>query len=141
MTTHDEDQPRVAFTVHNLTAGTVNQVGRDQFIAHQDTQASFAIINAQQEMRVLREAFGVVPLPPADRRAANDALDEVETELSKEVPDKEKVAGRLEGFTRVLLNTGALLKAGASLIQPLQQLARWLGPLGIPLLGLLAPLI
>ena len=101
--------------------GTINQAGRDINITQ---------VQALEATADLRAALARAELVPEDNRAAERELDDVEEELRKPDPDKQRVAARLESFTAILKSAGALAVAGAALVGPIGVLAGFLGPLG-----------
>ena len=111
--------------------GQINQAGRDVNVTNVGSS-----LDALLATDALRAELGRLGLSPAARRAAEDDLDEVERELRRPEPDREKVAGRLESLTGVLSSAGALAAAGTALLGPIGAIAGFLGPLGKAVLEL-----
>ena len=111
--------------------GQINQAGRDVNVTNVGSS-----LDALLATDALRAELGRLGLSPEARRAAEDDLDEVERELRRPEPDREKVAGRLESLTAVLSSAGALAAAGTALLGPIGAIAGFLGPLGKAVLEL-----
>jgi hypothetical protein len=105
----------------NLGSGNTN-VGRDQV---QTTLAG--------DIDALGAALRGLTIPDARRNEALSALDA----FRGAVRDKPAASEHLQRFTRVLRDAGALATAGATLVEPLRRIGRWLGPLGASVLALL----
>jgi len=90
---------------------------------------------ALNAVRTLRRSLAGLELPERVRSDAGRALDEIEDELRTPDPDREVVTGRLERFTELLADAGAVEQTGASLVRPIRQIAAWVGPMGAALLG------
>jgi hypothetical protein len=93
---------------------------------------------ALNAVRTLRRSLAGLDLSEQVRAEAGRALDEIEDELRIPVPDRGVVTARLERFTELLANAGAVASAGASLVRPIRQIAAWVGPIGAALLARLA---
>jgi hypothetical protein len=127
------------FNIGSQQAGVINNVAGDQQITGgQQGAATFAsTAEALAQLDRLRAAMERLALSDPVRAQAAEAIESAQAELQAPEPDKGRVAGHLERFTRMLRQAGALLAAGEAVAAPLQSLAAWLGPLGAPLLGLL----
>ena len=90
---------------------------------------------ALNAVRTLRRSLGGLELSERVRSEAGRALDEIEDELRIPGPDRGVVTARLERFTELLTDAGAVEQAGASLVRPIRQIAVWVGPMGAALLG------
>jgi len=53
-------------------------------------------------------------------------------------PDRGVITARLERFTELLADAGAVARAGVSLVRPIRAIAAWVGPVGAPLFAKLA---
>jgi hypothetical protein len=93
---------------------------------------------ALNAVRTLRRSLAGLELSEQVRSEAGRALDEVEDELLIPDPDRGVVTARLERFTELLTDAGAISSAGASLVRPIRQIAAWVGPMGAALLAHLA---
>ncbi len=118
------------FNIASQQAGAIFQAAGDQTIHHGEGTMTVDVLGAVSDLRGAVEASD---LRRGDRRDALRALDEVEAELRRPSPEKERVAGKLHRTAALLKEAGGL--AGAA--NALQQLARWLGPVGVGLLGVL----
>lgn len=108
--------------------GTINQAARD--INQAGGNLTVTNVEALAATAELRQALGRTDLSPEIRRVAEREIEDVEDELRKPEPDKERVAARLESFTAILKSAGAFAAAGAALLGPIGVLAGFLGPLG-----------
>jgi hypothetical protein len=90
---------------------------------------------ALNAVRTLRRSLAGLELSEPVRSDAGRALDEIEDELRIPGPDRGVVTARLERFTELLTDAGAIEEAGASLVRPIRQVAAWVGPMGAALLG------
>jgi hypothetical protein len=90
---------------------------------------------ALNAVRTLRRSLAGCELSEQVRSEAGRALDEIEDELRIPAPDRGVGTGRLERFTELLTDAGAVEQAGASLVRPIRQIAAWVGPMGAALLG------
>lgn len=122
------------FNINSQQAVTINNVARDQTIGRQDATLHAGPLG---DLAALRAALAELSLPEGPRRTATQALDAAEEELQRPVPDKHRVADRLEEVAGVLGPLGVLVSAADRLAGPLQQLAGWLGPAGHALATLL----
>lgn len=93
---------------------------------------------ALNAVRTLRGSLAGLEVPGDVRSQAGWALDEIEDELGMPDPDRGVVTARLERFTEVLTEAGAVEEAGSSLTRPIHTIAVWLGPIGAALVGQLA---
>ena len=73
---------------------------------------------ALNAVRTMRRGLGALELPEQVRSEAGRALDEIEDELRIPGPDRGVVTARLERFTELLTDAGAVEQAGASLVRP-----------------------
>ena len=120
-------------------ATNINNVAGDMTVhGGQYGQSSFTIVDAHRQLTQIRRYLDTVALPPPVRQSADRALAGAEDEISKPAPDKSKISALLQELTQVLAGSGALANAGVALVQPLQHLAAWLGPLAQSMLPLLA---
>ena len=91
-------------------------------------------ISSTAEARVaakkLRAALHEAALPRETAVTAARELEQIELELRKPQPDRQRIARPLERLTATLKTAGALASAGAALIGPIGVLAGFLGPLG-----------
>ncbi|MEV0286980.1 MULTISPECIES: hypothetical protein [unclassified Kribbella] len=131
----------MTFNIGNQNAANINNVGRDQHITGGQTGIVVTPEQARQAFADLRAGVQATPLDPATSAAAQTELHEVETGLSRPEPDRQRIAGRLERLTRILIAAGSLTSAASALFTPLRTLAQWLGAAGAPILGLLAALV
>jgi hypothetical protein len=93
---------------------------------------------ALNAVRTLRRSLAGLDLSEQVRAEAGRALDEIEDELRIPGPDRGVVTARLERFTELLTQAGAIEQVGASLVRPIRQIAAWVGPIGAPLFARLA---
>jgi hypothetical protein len=90
----------------------------------------------RQARNAVRTLWGALPglgLPDDVGSAAARALEEIEDELRLRRPDRGVITARLERFTELLAQTGAIERGGSSLVRPIRAIAAWVGPVGAPL--------
>lgn len=90
---------------------------------------------ALNAVRTLRRSLAGLELPEGVRSEGGRALHEIEDELRIPDPDRGAVTARLERFTELLADAGAVEQAGASLVRSIRQIAVWVGPMGAALLA------
>jgi hypothetical protein len=127
----------MTFNIGSQNAGQINNVAGDMHVSGGQHGVVGTPEVARQISRNLRRSVATVQLDRRSAQAARAEVDEIDAGLSREQPDRARVAGALERLTRLLSATGALAAAGAALVEPLQALAGWLGELGAPVLQLL----
>jgi hypothetical protein len=126
------------FNINNQHAGgNINNVEGDLYVTGGQHGVLITVDDARQAARALRTVVRAAPLGTDAATAAHE-VEEIEVGLAAPQPDRSRLATALERLTRLLGATGALATAGAALVAPLQTLAAWLGPMGAPVLGLLA---
>ncbi len=131
----------MTFNIGNQNAGNINNVGGDQHITGGQTGIMITTETARQAIVDLREVLKIIPLDPATSVEAKAEIDQIETVMRQPVPDRPRIAARLERLTRIFLTAGSLASAGSTLLQPLHTMANWLGgTLGQPILNLLPAL-
>ena len=108
--------------------------GVDQTIHDGGGTLAIGVLEAVSD---LRAAVATAPLPAAQRRHADHALDAVEDELDRPEPNPRRVADRLERLVEVLEEAGALAGAAERVNGPLRRLAGWLGAAGAGVLVML----
>ena len=126
---------QISNTIGGNNYGDITQGGRDVVVTKVVSPDPRQALNA---VRTLRGSLARLGLPNEVRSEAGRTLDEIEGELRIPDPDRGVISARLERFTELLADAGALASAGASLIRPIRQIATWLGPIGAALLGHLA---
>ena len=90
---------------------------------------------AQNAVRTLRERVAGLELGEEAGGEAVLALDEIEDELRMSEPDRGVVTARLERFTELLTDQGAV---DETLSRRIRTIAAWVGPIGAPLFAQLA---
>jgi len=122
------------FNINSQSAGVIHQAGRDMTIgtSHGTLATPLAAIAD------LRVALANAPLDRGDRRRTEAALREIDSELHKPEPDKHLVAGQLWRIVGILGDAGAAVSGVERLVDPLRQMAGWLGDAAGPLLGVLS---
>lgn len=124
----------MTFNIGSQHAANINNVAGNMYVTGGQRGllvTGDAARHAAHDLRIAVAAAG-------SDAATTDAA-EIEAGVAAEQPDRPRLAGMLERLTRLLTSTGAFVTAGAALVTPLQALAVWLGTLGAPVLGLLAP--
>jgi hypothetical protein len=92
---------------------------------------------ALNAVRTLRGIIARLGLPDRVRSEACGELEQIEKEIRMPDPDRGVVTARLERFTEILTGAGVDMTR-RSLIRSIRQIAVWLGPIGVPLVGRLA---
>src|SRR3954452_12874024 len=116
----------------SMYAGSVNQVGGNQYnwsAPPELMRRTAASLRCSVERKVR--------LDQRRAEAARAELDEIQAGLGQSEPQARRVATALKRLTELLKEAGALVSAGAALLEPLRRLAIWLGALGAPVLALL----
>jgi len=90
---------------------------------------------ARNAVRTLRGALESLELRGAARSEAARVLDEIEDELRMPEPDRGVVTARLERFTELVTNEGAV---DETLSRRIRTIAAWVGPMGVPVASRLA---
>jgi len=92
---------------------------------------------ALNAVRTLRGIIARLGLPDGARSEACGQLEQIEEEIRTPDPDRGVVTARLERFTEILIGAGVDMTR-RSLIRSIRQIAVWLGPIGVPLVGRLS---
>jgi len=90
---------------------------------------------AQNAVRTLRARLEALELADSAIWEAERALEDIEDELKMPEPDRGVVTARLERFTELLTDEGALDEA---VIRRIRAIAAWVGPMGVPVASRLA---
>ena len=127
----------MTFNIGSQSGGVFNNVAGDQHITG-GQQAMSMHGSADQAVEQLRAVLAGLRLDPRTEAAVRGEVEEIDAavRVSPE-PDRLRAAASMERLTRTLSAAGALTTAGAALLTPLRELARWLGPLGAHVLGML----
>jgi hypothetical protein len=129
MATNDDESHTSSMNIHDFRAGRdVNIAGRDMFVGSDQGRENLAAIKI---------ALASAALPPDVRDQAFSELRAAENEAAKADPDPATIRERIEALTRVLRDSGALISAGAALIDPLRELASGFGSAGATILNLI----
>ena len=92
---------------------------------------------ALNAVRTLRGIIARLGLPDGVRSEACAQLEKIDEEIRTPDPDRGVVTARLERFTEILTGAGVDMTR-KSLTRSIRQIAVWLGPIGVPLVGRLA---
>jgi hypothetical protein len=127
----------------NIGSGNTN-VGGDQIDNRGGTFAGRDLTverpSLASDIEALGALLGQLRLTESERAEATrelDAFREASRTAGGKEPDREKAGSHLRRFTTLLRDAGALAGAGATLVEPLIRLGRWLGPIGASVLALL----
>jgi len=117
-------------------AGGVN-IGRGNISAGRDYQdnRSWQITVPDRDLELLTAAIEELRLTAGERQQAAQALHGAKDAAA--AGDRAGVGGHVRRFTEVLKDAGALAGAGATLVDALTRIGRWLGPVGAAVLALL----
>lgn len=127
----------MTFNIGSQSGGVFNNVGGDQHITG-GQQAMSVHGPAGQAVEQLRAVLAELRLDPRTAAAVRGEVEEIDAAVRvAPQPDRQRVAASMERLTRTLSAAGALSTAGAALLTPLRELAGWLGPMGVHVLGML----
>jgi len=138
MAKNDDESHTSSVNIQGVTAGQVNVAGRDMVVGARDVTLQLNWDEGRRNLKAVRDALASAELPAPVRGQALTELQSAEDEAGKASPDPSRVRERIEALTLFLRESGALVSAGAAVIQPLQQLATWFGPAGASIFRLLA---
>jgi hypothetical protein len=108
---------------------------RNGVYAGRDLTVSAPSLSADLDLLV--RALEQLRLTESERDLVARELDAARTAVSEPQSDPATVGGHVRRVTELLSNAGALATAGATLIDPLTRIGRWLGPVGAAVLALL----
>ena len=126
-----------SFNIGSLQASTVNNVGGDQTIHGGQHVIAGAPPEVLQAARDLLTALIGADLDPAVRTGVVAEAHALGRDLAGKDADRSWVARRLTGVVSALQTAGHAVGAIAALAGPVTTIARWLGPLGAPILAML----
>jgi hypothetical protein len=92
-------------------------------------------VSVGADLEMLSRALEELRLTATERQQAGHALHGAKGAAA--AGDQAGVGGHMRRFTEVLKDAGALAGAGATLIDALTRIGRWLGPVGAAVLALL----
>jgi len=132
-----------SFHVDHQEAAVINMVAGDQNV--NGTQAGTVVVQttladareAAVQLQAILEAVGLgSPMgdPPTSDLAG------ITGELTKQEPDRGRVAARLRRLIEVILSTGSVAGAANEIARSVSVLVQWLGPVGAHLQGLIPAL-
>jgi hypothetical protein len=71
------------------------------------------------------------------RQQADGLIEEADRELNRPDPEADRIAGPIERLTKLLKDSGVMLAAGATLLDPIRSIASLLGVAGRAILHLI----
>jgi hypothetical protein len=129
-----------SFHIDSQSDGVFNNVGRDQHVHGGQTWAGGAGEDMAIAIRDLRAALVAAGLPGAMHDRAEREVDMVEQQVNATEPDRSAAAGAHRRLTGLLVAAAPVATATASLVEPVQTLAGWLGAAGAGVLKMLSAL-
>ena len=128
----------MSFNIGNQTGGVINNVAGNQYISgdQRGTAASAAVL--REALEQLRAAVGNAGLDDKTSTAATAQLDEIDSTLTEQEPDRPKAGKALDKLAALLVSAGAVATAGQALAGPIQTIASWVGSWGPAVAQLLA---
>jgi len=129
----------MTFNIGSQTGGVINNVAGNQTISGGQYGVTVSSREARQAADDLVEALGGSQL--RSNAVVVDQTAQIQAEMRAAEPNKGKVAACLDKLINAISTAEAWAKAGAAVVRPIWTLAKWLGPLGAPILGLLPGLV
>jgi hypothetical protein len=131
-----ENRPNATFNIGSQS-GNINNVAGNMTVHGGQHYTGFPAEMIRQELGNLHRIISAMDLDPGAQKAVTALLTDVGRELDQPDRDAKKVARPIERLTALLRDIGALAVSGATLIDPLQRIASWLGPAGHAILQLI----
>jgi hypothetical protein len=124
------------FNIGQQNAASIQNIGGDAVIEGGiHASASWETLELRRVIARAQEGAAALELPPPTLEAVNRELDAAAREAAQPKPDKHDVAEHLGNAARTLQEAGALVGAGAAVLQALHRAAGLLGPVGAALIG------
>lgn len=124
------------FNIRQQNAASIQNIGGDAVIeGGVHAYATWEVVELRRVIARTQEGAAALELPPPTREAVSQALDAAAREAAQPKPDKHDVAEHLGKATRTLNEAGALVGAGAAVLESLRRAAGLLGPVGAALIG------
>lgn len=131
----------MTFNIGSQNGGVINNIVGDQHIEGGQYGVLVTTGEAREAAVLLQQLAQATSAPPPLVTEVTGHADAVNMLVQEPQPDKAKVAHRLEQLTQALTSAGAVVRAGAPILGPIQTLATWLGPLGEPIRHLVQSLV
>jgi hypothetical protein len=131
-----DERPNAIFNIGSQHGNVTNVSGDMTVHGGQHYSASSADM-IRQELANLQRAISTIDLDPATRATAIAHLADADREFDRPDPDTRQISRPIKRLTRLLKDVGAISAAGATLIEPLQRIASWLGASGQEILHLI----
>jgi hypothetical protein len=129
----------MTFNIGSQTGGIINNVAGNQTIRGDQQGVTVSSGEARQAAVDLVEAVKRSHLQKDP--VVIDQAEQINAEMRTAEPDKSKVAASLDKLAKLISTAGEWAKAGAAVVGPMWTLAKWLGQLGGPILGLLPAIL
>jgi hypothetical protein len=124
----------VGFNINNQTGGVINNVEGNQYIRGDQRSQRVQAGAAREAVQELERGVASIGLPADQFAVILAQLTKINEEVSRNLPEPEKVVDPLKKITEIAGAAGAL----AGLAGPIQTLLNMLGPLGQPIARLLS---
>ena len=122
----------VNFNIGQQNAANIQNIGGDATIEGGiHATATWETIELRRTIARTREEVAGLALAPEALDTVNQSLDAATQEAAAGKPDRYKVGEHLASAAQALKETGALVGAGAAVVQGLRRAAQLLGPAGL----------
>jgi len=125
----DDRRPNAVFNIGSQQ-GIVSNVAGDMTVYGGQHWNEGSAVAVREELAKLRIAIHALDLDPALKATATRLVEEADGQAHHAQPAPEKIGSPIEKLTRLLKDSGALVAAGAALINPLQGIGTLLGAAG-----------
>ena len=120
------------FNIGQQNAANIQNIGGDATIEGGiHATATWETLELRRTIARTREEVAGLALAPEALDTVNQSLDAATQEAAADKPDRYKVGEHLAAAAHTLKETGALVGAGAAVVQALRRAAQLLGPAGL----------
>jgi hypothetical protein len=122
----------VNFNIGQQNAANIQNIAGDAKIeGGVHATATWETLELRRTIARTREEVAGLALAPEALDTVNQSLDAATQEAAADKPDRYKVGEHLASAAQALKETGALVGAGAAVVQGLRRAAQLLGPAGL----------
>jgi len=125
----ETQQPNAVFNIGSQQGNVSNVAGNMTVYGGQHWSEDSAPA-VREELERLRSAIRSLDLDPTLKATATRLVEEADGQAHQAQPAPERIGRPIEKLTRLLKESGALIAAGAALINPLQGIGSLLGATG-----------
>jgi hypothetical protein len=121
------------FQIASQPAGVIDIVGGDP-----DSNGGryVATVTARQARQAAdRLAYALAQSPLGSRAVIAEQAKRIRFEMGRGKPDRERVAACLDTMIEAITGAASWVRAGATVVEPIRTIARWLGPWGAAILN------